>query len=80
MQFRHADLLRARDRVANAVEKAGKWWGTTTGNAEAAQEAVDHGCRMITCGGDHGALLQGFRKSFEEFSSVTVRQAVQEAH
>ncbi len=80
MQFRHPDMLKARDKVANAVAKAGKWWGTTTANAEAAQEAVDHGCRMITCGGDHGALLQGLRKSLEEFSGVAVKAAIQEGH
>ena len=73
LQFQHPDLLRARDIVANATAKHGIWWGTTTANAELAQDAVDHGCRMITCGGDHGALLQGLRQSLQEFSSVTVR-------
>lgn len=73
MQFQHPDLLRARDAVASAVSKAGKWWGTTTANPAAAQEAIDHGCRLITAGGDHGALLSGFRNSFKDFESVTVK-------
>jgi 4-hydroxy-2-oxoheptanedioate aldolase len=74
MQFRHPDMLRARDRVASAVAKAGKWWGTTTGNAEAAQEVIDQGCRMITCGGDHGALLQGLQQSYQAFAHVSPKK------
>lgn len=75
LQFKHPEMLRARDRVASAAQKAGKWWGTTTANPEAAQEAIDHGCRMITCGGDHGALLSGFQRSLQEFERVAVRDA-----
>ena len=70
MQFKHPDLLAAVDRVAQAVRKAGKWWGTTTANPHAAQEAVDRGARMITCGGDHGALVAGLQQSIRGFDSV----------
>jgi 2-keto-3-deoxy-L-rhamnonate aldolase RhmA len=72
MQFKHPHMLRARERVAEAAAKAGIWWGTTTGSPEAAQEVVDLGCLMITCGGDHGALLQGLQQSLEAFSRVAV--------
>ncbi len=74
LEFRHPDILRARDRVANAAAKAGIWWGTTTANAGSrAGEVVDLGCRMITCGGDHGALIQGLQNSLQSFAGVSVR-------
>ena len=73
MEFRNPTLLGAMDRVAAAVAKAGKWWGTTTGTPEAAQEMVDRGARMITCVVDHVFLLQGFQQSIQEFRLVSLK-------
>lgn len=72
LQFDHPLLQEAIERVARAVRKAGKWWGTTTSSPEAAQEALDRGARMITAGGDHFLLVQGFQKAWQEFSKIRI--------
>src|SRR6185312_13940772 len=36
-QFDHPLVLKAIDKVAEAAERAGKWWGIPTGSAEHAQ-------------------------------------------
>ncbi len=73
LQFDHPLLLKATERVANAVAKAGKWWGTTTGTPEAAQRALDLGARMVTAGGDHFALVNGLKTSFKQFERVGIK-------
>jgi 4-hydroxy-2-oxoheptanedioate aldolase len=70
LQFDHPLLQKATERVAEATRKAGKWWGTTTGTPEAAQHALDMGARMVTVGGDHFALVNGLKNSFERFSGI----------
>jgi 2-keto-3-deoxy-L-rhamnonate aldolase RhmA len=72
-QSGHADVQRAIDKVANACAKAGKYWGMPTGSPEAAQKLIDRGARMITCTGDHGLLVNGFRNAIREFAHVKVR-------
>lgn len=73
LQFDHPLIQKAFERVAEATKKAGKWWGTTTANAASAQRAIDMGARMITAGGDHGALVNGLRNSFAQFSEVAIK-------
>ena len=75
MQMNHPHMLRALDRVSEAVAKAGKWWGTTSGTPEAAQQMVDRGARMITCGVDHNFLLLGLKQASQEFAQVAVTAA-----
>ena len=70
MQFDHPLLQEAMAKVNEACNRHGKWWGTTSGSAAAAQHVVDLGARMFTAGGDHGSLVNGFRQSFEGFRSV----------
>jgi 2-keto-3-deoxy-L-rhamnonate aldolase RhmA len=72
MQFDHPLVQNAMDRVAAACEKFGKAWGTITPTAEIAQNMVNRGARMITCGNDHNYLVRGFQASSEEFSRVQV--------
>ena len=69
-EFGHPLMEDAFDKVAAACAKHGKWWGTTSGSPEAAQRVVDRGGRLFTAGGDHGALLNGLRQSFQAFSTV----------
>jgi 4-hydroxy-2-oxoheptanedioate aldolase len=73
LQFDHPELLNATERVANAVAKAGKWWGTTTGTPETAQRALDMGARMVTAGGDHFSLVNGFKTSFKQFEGIVIK-------
>ncbi len=73
LQFDHPLLQKATERVAEAVKKAGKWWGTTTGTPEAAQRALDLGARMITAGGDHHALVNGLKSSFQQFGQIAIK-------
>lgn len=76
MQFDHPLLQEAMAKVNEACKRHGKWWGTTSGSAAAAQHVVDLGARMFTAGGDHGALLGGFRQSFESFRAVARSESV----
>jgi 4-hydroxy-2-oxoheptanedioate aldolase len=73
MQFDHPLVQNAIDRVASTAAKAGKWWGIPTATPEAAQEALDRGARMITCGGDHAFLVNGFRQACERFKGLKIR-------
>lgn len=72
LEFDHPLLQEATRRVAEAARKNNKWWGTTTATPEKAQRALDMGARMIVAGGDHGALVDGLRNSFQEFNSVHI--------
>jgi 4-hydroxy-2-oxoheptanedioate aldolase len=73
MQFNHPVIEDVYDKVAAAAAKHGKWWGSTSGSAAAAQRIIDRGGRMFTAGGDHGALVSGFRDSFAAFGSVAIK-------
>ncbi|MBL8218909.1 MAG: hypothetical protein JNL62_06755 [Bryobacterales bacterium] len=70
MQTNHPHLQRAVGRIANAAAKHGKWWGVATGNAAAAQQAVDMGASLITCGSDHSWLMQGVKKAYADSLQV----------
>ena len=76
MQFDHPLIEEAMVKVNEACQRHGKWWATTSGSAAAAQHVVDLGARMFTAGGDHGALVNGFRQSFESFREVARPDAV----
>jgi 4-hydroxy-2-oxoheptanedioate aldolase len=73
LQYEHPILQKATERIAKAVKKAGKWWGTTTDTPESAQQALDMGARMVTVGGDHCALVNGLKTSFQQFESIGIR-------
>ncbi len=74
MQFQHALIQQAKDKVANAAAKAGKWWGTVTVTPESAQRELDRGARMVTCFDDHFALVNGLRNGYERFSEIEIRE------
>ena len=67
LDFRHPVMEAAFDKVAAAAAKHGKWWGSTSGNAEAAQRILDRGGRMFSAGGDHGWLVQGAQDGFAAY-------------
>jgi 4-hydroxy-2-oxoheptanedioate aldolase len=73
MQFDHPLIEAAFDAVADAAARHGKWWGTTSGTPEAAQKVLDRGGRMFTAGGDHAALVNGLKASFEAFRTAGIR-------
>jgi len=73
MDFNHPVLVKAVERVARAARDNGKWWGTTTGTPEDAQHALDLGARMITAGGDHGFLVDGFKTALSSFSKISIK-------
>jgi len=72
MQTDHLLVQNAIDKVANACAKAGKWWGIPTGSPAIAQKMIERGARMITCGGDHGFLVNGFVNAKREFGDLRV--------
>jgi 4-hydroxy-2-oxoheptanedioate aldolase len=66
-QFKHPDVQKAIDRVANAAAKAGKWWGMPTGSPEATQLALSRGASIVTGGNDHVFLVNGFKEAITQF-------------
>lgn len=73
MQFQHSLIQKAKDKVANAAAKAGKWWGTVTPTPEAAQTELDRGARMVTCVDDHFLLVKGLQKAYSRFADIGIR-------
>src|SRR5258708_36979534 len=53
MQFDNPLVQRAIDRVANAAQKAGKWWSMPTGTPELEQQALNRGARILITAHDH---------------------------
>jgi 4-hydroxy-2-oxoheptanedioate aldolase len=74
MQTDHADVQRAIDKVANACAKYGKWWAIPTASPEIAQKMIDRGARMVTCGGDHGFLVNGFINARRDYAGLRVHK------
>jgi 4-hydroxy-2-oxoheptanedioate aldolase len=72
MQAGHPSIQKAIDRVAGAAAKHGKFWGMPSGSPEAAQALIDRGARFITCGGDHGALVNGLKAGIQAHSGLNV--------
>jgi 4-hydroxy-2-oxoheptanedioate aldolase len=72
MQRRHPLVQRALDKVANAAENAGKWWGTVTETPELAQAELDRGARMVTCANDHFLLVHGLQNAYRQFENITI--------
>lgn len=79
LQRQHPVIQRAFDKVAEAAEKAGKWWGTVTETPEAAQLELDRGARMVTCANDHLMLVQGMRDAFREFQKIGIQKDYSQA-
>jgi 2-keto-3-deoxy-L-rhamnonate aldolase RhmA len=73
MQREHPVIQQAMDKVANAVTKAGKWWGTVTTTPEAAQAELDRGARMVTCADDHFLLVNGLQEAYRRFQKIGIR-------
>jgi 4-hydroxy-2-oxoheptanedioate aldolase len=72
MQVKHPSVQAAIDKVAAAAAKHGKFWGMPSGSPEAAQALIDRGARFITCGGDHGALVNGLKAGIELHKALKV--------
>jgi 4-hydroxy-2-oxoheptanedioate aldolase len=72
MQRQHPLVQRALDRVANAAEKAGKWWGTVTETPELAQAELDRGARLVTCANDHFLLVHGLQNAYRQFENIAI--------
>jgi 2-keto-3-deoxy-L-rhamnonate aldolase RhmA len=73
-QRQHPLIQGALDKVANAAEKAGKWWGTVTDTPESAQAELERGAQMITCGNDHFVLVHGFENAYLQFQRIVTRK------
>lgn len=60
--------------IAAAAKKHGKWWGIPSGNINDAQKYLDMGASFINCTSDIRCIVNGFKSSYNEFSSL-VRKA-----
>jgi 4-hydroxy-2-oxoheptanedioate aldolase len=72
LERQHPKVQHALDKVANASEKAGKWWGTVTETPELAQQELDRGARLITCANDHFLLVHGLQDAYRQFENLTL--------
>ncbi len=69
-QFHHEKLWKAIGQVQVACQRHGKCWGTVSADPEFATRAVDNDCRLLTFGGDVGAIrlgLQCLKQQYREF-------------
>ena len=69
--FNHKKMTNAIDKVAEAAQKYGKWWGMPFGTEEQGQPLIQKGARFLSCGADIIAVLEGFqrrRKIFDRLS------------
>ena len=71
-QRQHPKVQHALDKVSNAAEKAGKWWGTVTETPEQAQVELDRGARLITCANDHFLLVHGLQNAYRQFENLAL--------
>jgi len=60
--------------VAASAAKHGKWWGLPVGSTEAAQKYLDMGARFINYSSDLGAIVREFKRSYAEFSALTLNK------
>lgn len=58
-QFDHPLIADAYRRVADAAQRAGKWWGTVTGSPEHTRMLMDLGAKFLCHGADIIMLKQG---------------------
>jgi 4-hydroxy-2-oxoheptanedioate aldolase len=79
LQRQHPALQRAIDKVANAVAKKGKWWGTVTETPEVAQIELNRGARMITCANDHFLLVDGLKDAYRDFKEIGITREYSQA-
>jgi 2-dehydro-3-deoxyglucarate aldolase/4-hydroxy-2-oxoheptanedioate aldolase len=69
-QFHHDKLWEAITTVQAACDRHGKCWGTVSPDPEFAARAVEHGCRLLTFGGDVAAIrlgLQVLKQQYRDF-------------
>lgn len=72
-QAHHPRLWEAIERVASACRRHGKHWGAVPADLEFARKAHEKGCRMLSFGGDVGAMRRGIdasRAIYAEFFPV----------
>lgn len=63
-------LWNAIQRIADAARKAAKPWGCVAPDAEFAKKAVDHGCLLLTIGGEVLALRRGIEHLQRAYAAV----------
>jgi len=69
-QWDNPRIAEAREAVAAAATKHGKFWGTVAGSAEQALPLVEQGARLINIGADLIMLKNGLTQIMDEFTSV----------
>ncbi|MFH1706692.1 MAG: aldolase/citrate lyase family protein [Planctomycetota bacterium] len=57
--FMHRDCLKAMDRIAAAVDKAGKWWSSLGGTPRLYRAVKERNCRLICVGGENSIIRTG---------------------
>jgi len=69
-QFDHPLITASYHRVAEAAQRAGKWWGTVSGSPEHTRMLLDLGARFICHGCDLIMVKQGMEQIQERYASL----------
>ena len=70
LDFDHALMRKAIDKIASAAAKNKKWWGGPVINTERFREMRTKGASFFTCGGDVFVLRDAYCKIKEEIDSL----------
>ncbi len=66
-QYDHPKMLDVYDRVAQAAERAGKWWGTVAISPEHVQRHAERGGRLFNIGSDQVTLYVGMQDRLKDY-------------
>ncbi len=69
-EFDHPKLHDVYERVADAADKAGKWWGTVALGPEQVKRHADRGARLFNVGSDQITLYLGMRDRLAQYREL----------
>ncbi len=72
-EFNDPQIQKATERVAEAAEKHGKYWGMPAGNPDRARTLIDMGARFLNAGSVIGVLRKGLSDLYSSFRGVNHR-------
>ena len=69
-QSDHDLIKKATDKIAQACEKHGKWWGAPVANRQEAEVMLEKGGRFVQTANDQEVLVSAFRNLRESFKDM----------
>jgi len=69
-EFDHPKVLDVYERVADAADRAGKWWGTVAISPEKVKGHCGRGARLFNVGSDQVALYLGMQDKMAQYRDL----------